>query len=68
MHKLILTEREMKEMSQFKNVGRELRTQPLPTKAGLKDPKNLSRHGDKSKRTTKVDLTKGAFGGRTRRS
>ena len=49
-------------MSKYKNVGRELRKEPPPTKEGLKDPKNLARYGDKSKRGTKTNLTKGAFG------
>ena len=50
-------------MSKYKNTGKELRKEPPPTEKGSKDPKNLLRYGDKSKRTTKVNLTKGAFGG-----
>lgn len=49
-------------MSKYKNVGKMLRLDPPPTEEGTKDPKNLSRYGDKSKRTGKCNLTKGAFG------
>ena len=47
----------------YKNLGRELRTNPPPTKEGLKDPKNLARYENKAERTTKSNLSRGAFGG-----
>jgi hypothetical protein len=44
----------------FKNVGKTKSYDPLKSKK--KNPECLDRYGDKSKRTTKSNLTKGAFG------
>jgi hypothetical protein len=53
---LILGEKNMA----YKNVGNELK--PNADEKGLLNPENLVRFGDRSKRTTKSHLTRGAFG------
>ena len=51
-------------MSKYKNTGTELSMDEfLADDKGSKNPKNLIRYGDKSKRRSKTNLTKGAFGG-----
>ena len=50
-------------MSKYKNVGKELKPKDtLIDSKGTKNPRNLMRYEDKSKRRSKTNLTKGAFG------
>ena len=47
-------------MSKYKNVGKDINYNAV--KKGEEHPKTLMRYGDKSQRTSKSYLTKGAFG------
>lgn len=50
-------------MSKYKNVGRELKSErEWLSGTHSKSPENLRRYRDKSQRTSKSNLTKGAFG------
>lgn len=48
------------EIMKYKNVGTKLSL--FASDKGSKDPKNLLRYENKSKRTGKSNLTRGAFG------
>lgn len=52
--------RETKIDMKYKNYGKKLTWNA--TKEGTRDPENLLRYGDKTKRTSKSFLTRGAFG------
>ena len=47
-------------MSTYKNVGKAVNQDSV--KAKLQNPEHLARYGNESKRTSKSNLSKGAFG------